>query len=232
MVHPRHDFFATIDYMEQNPEHPLVHKLFLLFILVLFLNILVLDFVLIKKFPTILRDPLFLSQTAPTPSSRTTQLACPQSCLEKIDTEITNLSQSATSSSQTSQPAQAPAANQVKEFFITVGSGAGSSDNWQNVPGLQVTIDASQYGKIKNVYFEVSAHVPNTNQIVYARLYDVTDDHPVWYSEMTFTNAGVAQTQTSAPLIFPEGKKTYAVQMKTQLKYPTNITSRIRIDTD
>lgn len=215
-----------------HPEHPFVHKLFLLFISILFLNIVILDYLLFKSFGTVLNIPIFSAQQQSAAPDRQTQSICPQACADKINSLETSLSQVIATSSQVPQSNSSPQTNnQVKEYFVTIGSGTGTSDTWQDVPGLQVTIDSSQYGKIKAAYYEASVYVPNSNQIVYVRLYDVTDDHQVWYSDLTFNNAGTAQTQTSQPIVLESGNKIYRVQMKTELKFTTNVTSRIRIDT-
>lgn len=215
-----------------HPEHPFVHRLFLLFISILFLNIVILDYFLFKNIGTVFNIPIFSAQQKSSATDRQTQPICPQACADKINSVETSLSQAIATSSQIPQSnSSSQTNNQVKEYFVTIGSGTGASDTWQDVPGLQVTIDSSRYGKIKAAYYEVSVYVPNTNQIVYVRLYDVTDDHQVWYSDLTFNNAGTAQTQTSQPIVLESGNKTYKVQMKTELKFTTNVTSRIRIDT-
>ena len=214
-----------------HPEHPFIHKLFLFFISILFVNVAILDFLLIKDLKSVFSTTLF-SPYQKISSEKTAQLTCPQSCIDQINKVEEFLSGKISSQSlllQTNPTQQT--ATQPKQFFITIGSGTGSSDDWQDVPGLQVTIDSSQYGKIKAAYFETSVYIPNANQEVYVRLYNVTDNHPVWYSDLTFNNAGVAQTQTTQPIILENGNKAYKVQMRTQLRASTNINSRIRIDT-
>ncbi len=214
-----------------HPEHPFVHKLFLFFMSLLFVNVVILDFLLMKNFGSILSTTLF-SPYQQTSASDTTKLTCPQACIDQLNKLEESLSEKISSQSlllQTTSTQQTT--NQAKQFFITFGSGTGSSEDWQDVSGLQVTIDSSQYGKIKAAYFETSVYVPGANQDVYVRLYNVTDKHPVWYSDLTFNNAGTAQTQTSQPIILADGNKAYTVQMKAQLRALTNINSRIRIDT-
>ncbi len=214
-----------------HPEHPFIHKLFLFFISILFVNVAILDFLLIKDLKSVFSTMLF-SPYQKTSSEKTAQPTCPQSCIDQINKVEESLSGKISSQSlllQTTSTQQTT--NQAKQFFITFGSGTGSSEDWQDVSGLQVTIDSSQYGKIKAAYFETSVYVPSANQDVYVRLYNVTDKHPVWYSDLTFNNAGTAQTQTSQPIILAEGNKAYTVQMKAQLRALTNINSRIRIDT-
>ncbi len=154
--------------------------------------------------------------------------SCPQSCLSYI--------QEATASSITLQTNTGGATkNNVvqKELFVPIGSGTNSSDDWEDVPGLQVIVDTAQYNKIKSSFFEASVYVPSGNQIVYVRLYNLTDKHPVWFSELTFANANTSQQLTSDKITLDSGNKAYKVQMKTQLKIPATLnSSRIRIITE
>lgn len=103
-----------------------------------------------------------------------------------------------------------------KEYFVSFGSGTGNSTDWSDVGGLQATVDVNSYGKVKEVRFETSIQVPGENQSVSVRLYNKTDNHPVWGSELT-KNAGSSSYVTSGPLTYDTGSKTYTVQMKTQL---------------
>lgn len=172
------------------------------------LNLLILDVVLIKQTDKF----ALLNQLQVNTLGATTATACPQSCITKIN-QAMGVSTSAS-----------------KEYFVPIGSGTWASEDWEDVPGLQVEVDTARYGRIKNAYFEASVHVPNANQIVFVRLYNVTDKHPVWSSELSFNNAGTAQSQTSPSITLGIGQKAYKVQIKTQLKYTTNVTSsRIRI---
>lgn len=105
----------------------------------------------------------------------------------------------------------------AKEIFIPIGEGQITATDWTNVPGALVTIDSTKYGNIKQIVFEASLQSTN-NQIMWVRLYNTTDNHPVWYSEMS-TNAS-SQFVTSQPIQLDQGNKFYQVQMKSQLQYP------------
>lgn len=109
----------------------------------------------------------------------------------------------------------------VKEQFIPFGSGSNQTSDWADVSGLQANIDFGNYKNIKEVRFEVSVAIPTANQTASVRLFNVTDKHPVWYSEVTTTNNVYA---ASKPIIYDKGEKTYQVQMKTQLQYLANLT--------
>lgn len=115
----------------------------------------------------------------------------------------------------------------VKEQFIPFGSGTNQTSDWADVPGLQANVDFGSYQNIKDIRFEVSVNIPTANQTASVRLFNVTDKHPVWNSEVTTTN----NTYTVSPtLIYDKGVKTYQVQMKTQLKFLANLTlARIHI---
>lgn len=119
----------------------------------------------------------------------------------------------------------------AKEFFIPLGSGTGSDDNWADVSGASASIDASSYGKIKKVIFEATVSQPSGSQRIWLRLFNATDKHPVWFSEIT-TEETNPVTLVSPAITLDSGNKLYQVQMKTQLRGVTNVTqSRIRITT-
>jgi len=114
----------------------------------------------------------------------------------------------------------------IKDYFIPFGTGTSQAGDWTDVSGLQANIDFGNYQNIKEIHFEVSVNVPTTNQSVSIRLFNVTDKHPVWYSEVTTNNNYVS----SPTIIYDKGPKLYQVQMKTQLQSLANLTqARIHI---
>jgi hypothetical protein len=116
----------------------------------------------------------------------------------------------------------------VKDYYIPLGSGTGQGTDWNDIPGAQATVDFAQYSPIKEIRLEVSVNIPTGNESVSVRLYNVTDKHPVWYSEVITNNA--TSYLTSSPIIYDLGSKLYQVQMRTQLEYPANLTqARIHI---
>lgn len=120
----------------------------------------------------------------------------------------------------------------VKEFFVHLGSGSSTAQDWEDVPGAEAYIDSTKYGRIKNVYFEASLHTPTGNQTAYVRLYNVTDKNVVWPTELSI-EGGEPKLLISPSLTLPSGNKLYRVQMKTQLKSTTNlIQARVRIITE
>jgi hypothetical protein len=117
----------------------------------------------------------------------------------------------------------------AKEYFVPLGTGVSSAFEWTAVPGAQVRLNFTSYTNIKAAYFEASTFVPTGNESVSVRLYNVTDQHPVWNSEMTI-DANTVDVQVSQPLVIDTSEKLYQVQMKTQLQSPANLTnSRIHL---
>ena len=139
--------------------------------------------------------------------------ACPAGCL----TAINKLAGTTTAT--------------AKEYFVPLGTGTNATSDWADVVGASAYVDTAQYPKIKKVVFEATLAVPTGNQIAYVRLFNETDGHPVWYSEMSMNTTGPTLLTTQA-ITLDKGSKLYKVQMKTQLKYPANLNqSRIHIAT-
>jgi hypothetical protein len=158
---------------------------------------------------------------------------CPEACL----TKILELSTPAASTIQTGlvtpTPTRTPTKvpSQTGEFFIPFGSGSGNSTEWENIPGLLAAIDTANYAQNRTVTFEASLRIPTGNQTVYARLYNVTDKHPVWFSEVSL-EGGTPNLVISSPVQLDSGNITYQVQLKTSLGFLSYIDqARLRIIT-
>jgi hypothetical protein len=172
---------------------------------------------------------------------------CPVSCLSEISkatkgatlsvkpTSIPALpSQGGPTPTPTIEPVliQTQTSFSVKEFFVPFGTGSNSSDDWQDLAGLKATIDPANYGSIKTVTFEASVRIPTGNEAAYVRLYNSTDKHPVWFSDVSLEE-GTPQLLISKPITLDSGNKTYQIQMKTSLKYPAFLDqSRLHIITN
>ena len=202
------------------------------------INIIFLDVFLFKD-----KKIEIIEKTVPVPAISN---SCPVSCLSEISnaTKTAALSIKPTAPpaggftptptarfvSQTQTPTQA--SSSVKEFFVPFGAGSNSSDDWQDISGLRATLDPANYGSIKTVIFEATIRIPTGNEIAYVRLYNTTDKHPVWFSDV-FQEGGTPQLLTSKPISLDSGNKTYQVQMKTSLKYPAYLDqSRLHIITN
>lgn len=143
---------------------------------------------------------------------------CPQSCITQIS-EATSSYKPSVQLSPVVLKDKTIAAKGVKEFFISFGSGSNSSSDWQDVEALQAYIDSVNYENLKSVVFEASVHVPTGNQTASVRLFNATDKHPVWFSEVLFNGGGSPQFLISKPITLDEGNKLYKVQMKTELQF-------------
>jgi len=141
--------------------------------------------------------------------------ACPSACIARI-----NQIAGKTSSS-----------SNVKEYYVPLGSGTNASDDWADVSGASAYVDTASYGKMKKVTFEATISQPVSSQKVWVRLFNATDKHHVWYSEVATDDAGPILLASPA-ITLDTGNKLYQVQMKTQLKGLTSLTqSRIHIIT-
>lgn len=117
----------------------------------------------------------------------------------------------------------------AKEYFIALGTGSNQTSDWADVPGAQATINFGNYTNIKEIHFEASINLPTSSQIVSVRLFNKTDQHPVWYSEV-ISNDNSSSYLVSPAIIYDNGDKLYQVQMKTQLQSVANLTqSRVHI---
>lgn len=126
-----------------------------------------------------------------------------------------------------------PLTSTGNEFFIPLGTGTSTATTWTNVPGVQAYIDSTQYSNVKTVTFEASVVLPATPQIVSVQLYDVTNNHPVWFSQVTMQSSNTSQLLISSPITLSSGNNLYQVQMQTQLQAPANLVqSRVHIITN
>lgn len=137
----------------------------------------------------------------------------PYSCVDLIREATASLTPKTT---VISSPVSA--SKTAQEFYVSFGSGQTLSDEWEDVPGLSAYIDSTKYDKIKTVTFEVSMRIPTANGRVYAQLFNATDKHPVWFSEVS-TEGNTPQLLISPPITLDEGNKLYKVQTKTTLRY-------------
>ncbi len=197
--------FPTVRVSMKSPKHFPPPTSWLIAGTLLFIvgNLLALDYFVFKNVHS---QTLVLGET-------TTAAACPSACLAAIS-RIGGTS-----------PATA------KAYFVPLGTGTNSTDDWTDVVGAGAAVDTAQYPRIKKVTFEATISVLTGNQVVSVRLFNQTDKHPVWFSEMSMSTMGPTLL-TSQAITLDKGNKLYQVQMKTQLKFPANLTqSRIHITT-
>lgn len=170
-------------------------------LIVLVINVIVLDVIIARN---ISNNAMVLGTSTSDP--------CPQACIARINQVAGSSTRAAT-----------------KENYVPLGSGTNATDEWTDVAGASASVDTAAYGKIKQVTFEATVAIPAGSQRVWVRLFNATDKHPVWYSELT-TDSAAPQLLTSSPISLDQGNKVYQVQMKTQLKALTTLVqSRLRI---
>lgn len=202
--------------------------IFLTVLIFLFLaNLAFLDFTIFFH-----RQRSFPSQSTVTPTptgSFEKNESCPTDCLEVI-----NEATKAALAQISPYPALAPvvvSGDKTNEFFVSLGGGSTRAREWEDLSGLEAYIDSSKYGKIKETVFEAGVSIPNGNQKAYVRLFNVTDKHPVWFSEV-WLEGGTPQLLVSEPITLDRGKKLYRVQMKTSLRHLAVLTqARVKITT-
>lgn len=215
------------------------HPVWRIFIVVTLLFIAAnLYFINVKLFDNIynVKTAAFTYATSPTPEPTAPSLLCPNNCISIIKEATASKQVAKTTPSPAVQTAvvltQAPAL-QVREFFVPLGTGTSSSDSWTDVPGAQAMIDSGQYSGIKSVAFEAAVHVPDHNEGVWVRLYNSTDNYSIGGSELYYTDGNASTLLSTGAISLGSGNKLYKVQMKTQLKFPANLTNaRIHILTN
>ena len=213
--------------MEQNS----IAKMHLLLFTALFLllaNIMYLDYKVLRQEKSDKNsEPEFnvVNVGSPSAQAKIIDSCYPYSCIDLI--------RQATASAATKEETViATTTSDAKEYYIPLGSGQTTSNQWQDVNGLQAYIDSSKYGKIKSVTFEVSMRIPTANGRVYAQLFNATDNHPVWFSEVSMEGSA-SQLLTSSPIALDLGNKLYKVQMKTTLQYQSVLDlARVHIITE
>ncbi len=226
--------------MEEKPRFFSLKTVLSTLLFLILINLLFLDTIIFRGQKTEI-----IEKTVPIPVDLN---SCPTSCLSEISKATRGAALSIQPTSTLVSPpvgiptptptvkpvsqVQDQAQYSVKEFFVPFGTGSNSSDDWQDVAGIKATIDTVNYGNIKTVTFEASVRIPTGNEIAYVRLYNATDKHPVWFSDVSL-EGGTAQLLISKPITLSSGNKTYQVQMKTSLKYPAYLDqSRLHIITN
>jgi len=191
-------------------------------------NLLILDLKVFTKAPSISQiTTITISPTPTITSPLTTNQSCPQSCISLINQTIT----SGPSSPQSPLFPQLPQSPVSRELYIPLGSGSTSKSDWDDLATTDTLIDTSKYGNIKEAYFTVILKNPSQTGDTQARLYNVTDKHPVWNSEVKMEGPSEKQL-TSSQITLNTGSKLYRVQLKSGLKSQVSVdTAKLRLIT-
>lgn len=198
----------------------------LLFLIMVFLlaNILVLDVNVFKKEEGTVAPVVEEAQPEATPLSSLLVEAdtCPAVCLEAI----------AEATGESAQVAPTPAtavSSGVKEIYIPLGSGSTQSITYVELSGIESVIDMGNYPKVKEIIFEATMRIPTANGRVYAKLFNVTDKHDAWYSEV-YAEGSSGYRAESGNVVLAPGRKLYRVMMKSTMGYEAILDSaRIKI---
>jgi hypothetical protein len=196
------------------------------------LNVIALDYWFIRT-KTRLDQMSVATERQPAPEA-VAEVSCASSCLTHIREATASLQLAYFPYGNAISPTPYVSGNSVspvKEFYIPLGTGMSAAADWTDVVGVEGYIDTTQYAPLKTVVFETTLRIPTGNQTAWGRLYNVTDKHPVWFSDVAIVGGG-AQLVTSVPITLDSGNKLYRVQIKTQLQSPTYVDqARIHITT-
>lgn len=200
------------------------------FAFIILLNLAYVDWLLFfEGKQVVIEEPISFTPVSPVVQEEENSI-CPQSCVSQIQEATASLKLTTTVPPTASGETRASAG--AKEFFVPFGSGSNSSSDWKDVEGLQAYIDSTNFEGVKKVTFEASLRIPTGNQTAYVRLFNKTDKHPVWFSEVSVTG-GTPALLISEPITLDKGNKLYQVQMKTQLQFSAILDqARIHIITD
>lgn len=105
-----------------------------------------------------------------------------------------------------------------KELYIPLGKGSVSNMNWVELGGVEAVIDMDRYPDVESVIFEASMRIPTANGKAYAKLYNVTEKHDAWFSEV-WAEGSEGYRAESGKVILSPGRKLYRVKMKSTMGY-------------
>ncbi|MBP9820325.1 hypothetical protein KBC79_06360 [Candidatus Woesebacteria bacterium] len=101
--------------------------------------------------------------------------------------------------------------NQVKEYFVYLGTGSTTGRDWTDLSGTTASIDLVQYGRVKSVVFEATLSIVSGE--VRARLKNLSSGLIFHASEVN-NNTSVSQWRQSIPFQLPSGINQYVVQIR------------------
>ena len=193
-------------------EKPVIKIIFVFLILLVLGNLLLLDWVYFSKREETKEEKTSVSISEEEKISLLN--ACRDICGEEILRAIATISGKGVIKEVTKEVVTPAAA---KEYYIPLGSGEVSSLDWVEITGAEAYIDSSKYGKIKEAYFEAILKMPQGTGTVYAMLFNTTDKHPVWGSEVS--SISTTGERVSAKINLDEGNKLYRLKMKLSIPH-------------
>lgn len=154
---------------------------------------------------------------------------CSQACKSYINT-VAAASIASPSATVTVTSVDVPV-SLPKEYYVPLGLGFTRSDEYDDLFGADVFIDTVKYPRIQKVTFEVYLRNPTGNGITYAKLFNVTDKHDVWFSEVSMVGGGSGRREATIQL--EPGNKEYRVKLRSSMKYDVYVdNARIKIVTN
>lgn len=158
---------------------------------------------------------------------------CPALCLEKINeatSSITFKPQEKIVEKVAEKQTKIETATSPKEFFVPFGgSGSTTEGGWKDISGIEAYIDRGKYPDKIIVEWEASMKVKDNNGEAHARLFNVTKNTAVSYSEITSIGSDYKQV-TSKKINLTGGNNLYRVQMFSTTQYEVFIQgARIKI---
>jgi hypothetical protein len=152
---------------------------------------------------------------------------CPSACTRIIEDNLTP----AAPTLSPEPTIQSTSLNTPKEFYIPLGSGKTMSRDFAELVGVEAVINTANYPRIKSVLFEVSMHLFPGNGRMTAKLFNITDRHDVWFSELSTDEGQIVKKET--PITLVNGEKLYRVMVQSTLGYEAIVdNARIRIITE
>lgn len=199
-------------------------------------NLLVLDFVWInqRKEEAITEQEIETLPTtfpSPTPTLSTSKITppegCAEDCLNYLDQKIEEALEGVSAETTIIQAQPTPSS---KVVYITIGgSNSTNSTSWADIPGTDFYFDLADYPTAKGVRWEISLSSFLAGNLVYARLYDVTNNRAVDFSELS-SDSGTSELKRSVDLAIWRGNNLYRVQGKSSTGNPAYLDSpRLRV---
>jgi|GEM_PF-1309265 len=154
---------------------------------------------------------------------------CPQNCIDIIKDATSSIQSTVKPSIVQTENIISQIETSPKETYIPLGTGITKNTSWTDLVGIEAYIDPKSFGTIKQAVFEATLKIPTANGKAFARLYNVNDKRPVWFSEVTSEGQNSTMVM-SGNLTFENGNKLYRVQMYSSMGYDVFLdNARIKI---
>ena len=199
---------------------------FIPLLLLFAVNLLFLDIVVFSQ-PRPQAPSQVMVESVPSPTQADS--SCPSACTAKIDEELKKVPTSASSPTASSV---VTGVSSAREFYVSLGTGTTKNSDYEDILSAEAYIDTGNYSSIKQAVVELFLRNPTGNGRIYAKLYNVTDKHDVWFSEV-FTEGGGPVVKKEVTVTLDRGNKLYRVMMKSTMKYDAWLdNARIKIITN